>query len=90
MKSRSNESFVEAYREMYQELKAKGSKPKLNVTDNTCSKAIQKYITSQNLHYLLVEPNNHRANAAKRAIQTFKNHFISGLFSVGIRFPLQL
>ena len=27
----------------------------------------------------LVEPNDHRANAAERAVQTFKTHFISGL-----------
>ena len=79
MKSRSDESFVEAYREMYEELKAKGFKPTLNVTDNECSKEVQEYITSLNVHYLLVKPNKHRANAAKRAIQIFKNHFISGL-----------
>ena len=89
MKSRSNESFVEAYREMYEELKSKGFKPTLNVTDNECSKVVRNYITSQNVDYLLVEPNNHRANAAKRAIQTFKNHFISGRSSVSTGFPIQ-
>ena len=90
MKSRSDESFIEAYKEMYKELDTKGFKPTLNVTDNECSKAVQNYITSQNVGYLLVEPNNHRVNAAKRAIQTFKNHFISGLCSVNDGFMLQL
>ena len=64
MKSRIDESFVEAYREMYEELEAKGFKPTLNVTDNECCKAVQKYITSKNVDYLLVEPNNHCVNAA--------------------------
>ena len=90
MKRRSDESFVEAYKKIYEELEAKGFKPTLNVTDNECSKAVRNYITSQNVDYLLVEPNNHRANAAERAIQTFKNHFISGLCSVSTGFPLQL
>jgi hypothetical protein len=38
----------------------------------------------------LVEPDNHRVNAAERAIQTFKNHFIAGLATVDKNFPLQL
>ena len=38
----------------------------------------------------MVEPQNHRANAAERAIQTFKNHFIAGLASVDPDFPIQL
>ena len=37
-----------------------------------------------------MEPTNHRVNAAERAIQTFKNHFISGLGSTDSEWPLQL
>ena len=44
MKIRSDESFVEAYREMYEELEAKGFKPTLNDTDNECSKAVRNYM----------------------------------------------
>eukprot|EP00957_Ditylum_brightwellii_P069106 5245830-Ditylum_brightwellii.AAC.1 len=40
--------------------------------------------------YQLVEPHNHQVNAAKRAIQTFKNHFIAGLCSTDPDFPLYL
>ncbi len=58
--------------------------------DNEASRAVQEYIQSQNVDWLLAEPNNHRVNAAKRAIQTFKNHFLAGLVIVDIRFPLQL
>ena len=38
----------------------------------------------------LVEPHNHRVNAAERAIQTFKNHFIAGLCNTDEQFPAQL
>ena len=89
-KSWSDESFVAAHKEMYEELEAKGFNPTLNVTDNEYSKAVQNYINSQNVSWQLVEPNNHWVNTSKRSIQTFKNHFISGLCSVNACFPLQL
>ena len=90
MKTRSDECFVAAYEEMYEYLESRGFKPKLNVTDNECSKAVQRYIKSQNVEWQLVEPDNHRVNAAERAIQIFKNHFLAGLASVDAGFPLQL
>ena len=37
-----------------------------------------------------MEPSDHRVNAAERAIQTFKNHFISGLSLTDSHWPLQL
>jgi hypothetical protein len=39
---------------------------------------------------MLVEPNNHRVNAAEHAIQTFKDHFVSALATTDSKFPLQL
>ena len=47
--------------------------------DNVASKAIWTYLTKETVKFQLVEPHNHRAKASERAIQTFKNHFISGL-----------
>ena len=38
----------------------------------------------------VVEPHNHRVNAAKRAIQTFKVAFIAALATTDSNFPLQL
>ncbi len=37
-----------------------------------------------------MEPHNHRVNAAKRAIQTFKAAFIAALTTTDSDFPLQL
>jgi hypothetical protein len=39
---------------------------------------------------MLVEPHNHRVNAAECTIQTFKDHFISALTTTDSEFPLQL
>ena len=42
----------------------------------------------ENEHFQLVPPHMHRQNAAERAIQTFKNHFIAGIFPTHKDFPL--
>eukprot|EP00804_Cyclotella_cryptica_P000229 CCRYP_016187-RB/>CCRYP_016187-RB protein AED:0.43 eAED:0.43 QI:0/0/0/1/0.5/0.33/3/0/375 len=90
MSSRTNKAMVDAYEDIYQYLQSKGFKPQLNMSDNECSKTVQNFIIAQNAKIQLVEPHNHRANAAERAIQTFKNHFIAGLSSVDPEFPIQL
>ena len=58
--------------------------------DNQCTKQIKKFLTANNCNLLLVEPHNHCVNAAKCAIQTFKDHFISALAMTDSKFPLQL
>ena len=47
-------------------------------------------IESNNIKYQLTPSGNHSRNAAERAIQTFKHHFIAGLSSVHPAFPLRL
>ena len=47
-------------------------------------KAFKKY----DVAFQLVPPHFHRRNAAKRAIQTWKNHFCSGLATCDPKFPL--
>jgi hypothetical protein len=58
--------------------------------DNQASNIIIKYFTPKQCDVMLVEPNNHRVNAAKCAIQTFKDHFVSALATTDSKFPLQL
>ncbi len=48
------------------------------------------WIAKNGMTHELVPPNCHRCNIAKRAIQTFKNHFVSILSGVGNRFLLSL
>jgi hypothetical protein len=90
MKSRSDADMEKAYNKLYDYLTDRGLKPKFNVMDNEASTAIKKLLTQRDTKFQLVEPHNHRVNAAERAIRTFKNHFIAGLCTVDKDFPLQL
>jgi len=47
-------------------------------------------MTDEQVDYQLTPAGLHRRNWAERAIQTFKNHFISGLCSTHPDFPLNL
>jgi hypothetical protein len=48
------------------------------------------FLNNENINYQWVPPGTHCRNAAERAIQTFKNHFIAGLCSIDKDFPLHL
>jgi hypothetical protein len=77
-------------RSPYRLVEAKGFKPKLNVMDNQATKHIKQFLTKNECKLQLVEPHNHRVNAAERAIQTFKDAFIAALATTDSDFPLQL
>jgi hypothetical protein len=63
---------------------------KLNMMDNQATKIIKAYLAPQNVMLQLTKPHNHRVNAAKQAIQTFKNCFISALGTTDANFLIQL
>ena len=44
MTSQIDESMVAVYDKIYDYIEERGFKPKLNVTDNECSKAVKKYM----------------------------------------------
>ncbi len=83
-------NILAAYKKNFEYLVSKGYTPKLNVMDNQATKAIKAYLTPQDVALQLVEPHNHRVNAAERAIQTFKNRFIGALGTTDSEFPIQL
>ena len=58
--------------------------------ENAVSTALKLTMTTMNLKYQLVPPNNHRENNEDIEIQTFKNHFIAELYSLDKYFHLQL
>jgi hypothetical protein len=90
MKSRSASEWVKAYDHIHQELTAKGFKTKLQALDNEASADLKSFFTANDVEYQLVPLHCHRRNAAERAIQTFKEHFMTGLSSVDPTFPLHL
>jgi hypothetical protein len=67
-----NVSIYNAYKKLFEDLTAKGFKPKLNVMDNQATWHIKKNLTKNDCKLQIVKPHNHRVNATKRAIQTFK------------------
>jgi len=89
-KNRSDGSMIEAFREVYDYLQSKHLHPKLHVLDSECSQAVKIYIRSQNTDIQLVEPHNHRVNAAETAVKAIKYHIIAGLATVDGNCPLQL
>jgi hypothetical protein len=82
--------MVEAFQDIYKYFTERGFKPKLNVMDNQCSKAVLSFIKSTGADIQLVNPDDHRVNAAERAMQTWKNHWIAGLGTLDPNCPLQL
>jgi hypothetical protein len=90
MKSMSASEWVKAYDTIHQELTVKGFKPKLQTLDNEASTALKNFFTINGISRKLVSPHSHRRNAAERAIQTFKEHFVAGLYSFDPEFPLHL
>jgi hypothetical protein len=81
MKRRSDAEAIRAYTKIYDELTAKGLKPTFQTMDNEASTALKHFLHSKDIEFQLVAPHVHRKNAAERAIQTFKNHFIAMLCS---------
>ena len=90
IKNFKSSTIVTAYNTIFQYLKNKGFKPEFNVLDNQASTAIKAFLTKEDSNWKFVEPKNHRVNAAERAIQTFKSHFISGLCGTDTNLPTQL
>jgi hypothetical protein len=90
MASRTNASFIAAFTKDFAILRAWNYQPALNLMDNKCSKGVEKHICTNRMTIQLVPPHNHRVNIAKRAIGTFKEHFIATLATVNNLCPLQL
>ena len=90
LKNRTDATLLNAYENIYNCLELAGFKPALHILDNEASAEFKHLLTKQEIDFQLVPPKNHRRNAAERAIQTFKNHFISGLCSTHQEFPMHL
>jgi hypothetical protein len=90
LKGLDDKKSFEAYKKFHILLTEKGYSVKLNVMDNQATKYIKKFLTANECRLQLVEPHNHRVNAAERAIQTWKDAFIAALATTDRDFPIQL
>ena len=68
----------------------RGLKPNLYILDNEFTNFLKNLIREVNEKFQLVPPHIHSRNSAERAIQSFKEHFIAGLYSTHKKFPLHL
>ena len=66
-----------------------GLQPNNYLLDNECSSELQTAFRKNEIKFQLDKPHMHRANAAERAIQTFKAHLKAGLASVDPDFPIR-
>ena len=84
----TDETIIKTFQGIYDTLVAKGHKLLLNITDNQATKPLKKFLTEKKCNWQFLEPNNHQVNSVERAIQTFKNHFVSGLASTDHDWPI--
>ncbi len=80
MKNRTAGKMVWAYQVLIDRLNFAGIFPKLHILDNKCSADMKKTIKSNKMDFQLVPPRDHRCNLVKKAIQTFKDHFVAILW----------
>ena len=82
-KSRKDKDRMVAYNTIMQRLKDRNMLVHLQILDNEDSKEYRTIIKDKwNIKYQLVPSHIHRQNSAKRAIRTFKVHFLSILAGV--------
>ena len=77
--SRTQFQLLKAYQNLVKKLQFRGMKPKLQRLDDKTG-----------VDYQLTPAGLHRRNAAEKAVQTFKNHFVSGLCTTDPEFPMNL
>jgi hypothetical protein len=90
MKNQTKGKMITAYQKMVDRMKLYALGLKHHRLDNKCSAAFKACITKNRMIHELVPPDCHHCNIAERAIQMFKNHFVSILNGVDDRFPLSL
>ena len=73
---------------IYNKLSSRGCAPQSFILDNETSGELLNAFQNNKVQYQLVPPDNHRRNAAERAIRTWKKHFIAGLCSTDPSFPM--
>jgi hypothetical protein len=89
LKTRETASLIQAYQTIFGRWKATNVvSPNWHILDNEAPEAFKEAIRQNKCRVELTPADQHRRNAAERAIQTFKGHFISVLAGVSDDFPI--
>ena len=86
-KDRTAPELEASYDKLYNRLTKAGIVPVMQRIDNEVSTILIESIEETSLQYQLASPHDHRLNPAERAVQTWKNHFISNLHGCDRDFP---
>ena len=89
LKTKAATELTAAWTKLHKRLATGGSKPELCILDNEFSTEFEAAIAALDVRFQLVPPHLHRRNAAERAIQTFKHHFLAILASCDPDFPIR-
>jgi hypothetical protein len=81
-------NFFCAYCEIYDWLTHHISKPLPHKLDNKISKDVKAFVTTEQTCIQYILPDIHCTNPAKRAIGTWKNHFLAGLAGLPTSFSI--
>eukprot|EP00804_Cyclotella_cryptica_P022238 CCRYP_017928-RA/>CCRYP_017928-RA protein AED:0.26 eAED:0.26 QI:0/0/0/1/1/1/3/0/814 len=89
VKSRTAKALTKAYQAIFQRWQATGAvSPNWHMLDSEAPEELKKAIRANKCRVELTPADQHRRNAAERAIQTFKGHFIAVLAGVDSSFPI--
>ena len=89
LKDKNAATMTTAWDCIYQRLTKNGHKTNLWLLDNEISAEFVGALENKNLTYQRCTPGMHRTNAAERGIQSFKDHFLSGLAGCHPNFPIR-
>ncbi len=90
IKNRTAGEMIRAYQTLIDQLRTAGIVPKRHILDNKCSQDFKDTIHLHEMTFQLVPPHDHQQNLARKAFQTFKDHFIAILGGANKSFPLNL
>jgi hypothetical protein len=83
-------TILTAFKRIHALLVSQGLRPQLHRLDNEASNILKEFLLDAAIDYQLSPPGIHQRNLAERAIQTWKDHFITGLCTTDPNFPLYL
>ena len=79
LNNRTGPCIINGITKVYEKLRKQELIPKLHIMDNEVSDDLKQYFEDSDIQFQLVPPHMHQGNSSKRAVRTFKNHFIATL-----------
>ena len=88
MKNCTSGEVIRTFQSMIDWLHTAGITLKHHILDNKCSTEFNNdTIKANKMLFQLIPPHDHHRNRAKKAFQTFKDHFVAILCSMDKEFP---